>query len=141
MAKTLLVAVDGSEPSLKGAQLAVELSTQLGLALQLVYVIPPVLLPPTVYADTIKKIDEGNVLHAKDVLAKALRVVTDLGGRAETVMVNGSPAEAIAELAKAEGVWAVVIGARGHGVIGRVLLGSVADRVLHICPRPVLVVR
>jgi nucleotide-binding universal stress UspA family protein len=35
----------------------------------------------------------------------------------------------------------VVIGARGHNPLARVMLGSVADRLVHVCTKPVLVVR
>jgi nucleotide-binding universal stress UspA family protein len=55
--------------------------------------------------------------------------------------LTGSPAEAIADLALEEHVWGVAIGAKGHGALGRVLLGSTADRLVHICHKPVLVVR
>jgi len=34
----------------------------------------------------------------------------------------------------------VVVGSRGRGAVTRVLLGSVADRLVHICKIPVLVV-
>ncbi len=40
-----------------------------------------------------------------------------------------------------EGVWGVVVGAKGHNMASRVLLGSVADRLTHICSKPVTVVR
>jgi nucleotide-binding universal stress UspA family protein len=32
------------------------------------------------------------------------------------------------------------VGSRGHGAMARVLLGSVSDRLLRICAKPVLVV-
>ena len=34
----------------------------------------------------------------------------------------------------------VVIGSRGRNSFARVFLGSIADRLVHICTRPVLVV-
>jgi hypothetical protein len=58
-----------------------------------------------------------------------------------TASLVGAPAEAIADHSRGEEVWAVVVGAKGHSAVGRVLLGSVADRLVHICNRPVLVVR
>jgi nucleotide-binding universal stress UspA family protein len=53
----------------------------------------------------------------------------------------GAPAETIADLAMDEGFDLVVVGNKGRGAVSRVLLGSVADRLTHICKRPVLVVR
>jgi nucleotide-binding universal stress UspA family protein len=139
--KSILVAVDGSAPSLKGVQAAIELSKALGHALELVYVLPPVLLPPSVYAETIQKLEDGNRALGAQVLEQAQALVRDAGAKADVVQVSGAPAEAIADLAVADRVWGVVIGAKGHNALSRVLLGSVADRLLHICSKPVLVVR
>lgn len=139
--KTILVAFDGSEPSIKGVRAAVELARAMSAKLELVYVLPPILLPPSVYADTIHKIEEGNREAAQDVLKLGAKIVTDLGATCDTVMLHGAPAEAIADLAQAERVWGVVVGAKGHNALSRVMLGSVADRLVHICSKPVLVVR
>ncbi len=139
--KTILVAVDGSEPSLKGARMAVLLAKAVGARVELVYVIPPVLLPPSVYGETIARLEESNQIVAQEVLAKASAAVTEAGGECDSVMVHGAPAEAIADLAQADRVWGIVVGAKGHNVVSRVLLGSTTDRLVHICAKPVLVVR
>ncbi len=139
--KTILVAVDGSEPSLKAARMAVPLAQSMGARLELVYVISPVLLPPSVYAETITRLEESNKLVAREVLDKAVAAVREAGGEADSIMVHGAPAEAIADLAQADRVWGVVIGAKGHNVVARVMLGSTTDRLVHICLKPVLVVR
>jgi nucleotide-binding universal stress UspA family protein len=34
----------------------------------------------------------------------------------------------------------VVAGSRGQGAVARALLGSVSDRLAHICPKPILIV-
>ncbi len=139
--KTILVAVDGSAPSLRGVEQAVPLAKALGAKLELTYVVPPVMLPPAVYAETIRAIEEANQKLAGEVLGKAQAVVTAAGATADKLTLNGAPAEALADAAKAERVWGVVIGAKGHNVLSRVLLGSVADRLMHICEKPVLIVR
>jgi len=139
--KTILVAVDGSEPSLQGARMAVPLAQAVGARIELVYVIPPVLLPPSVYGDTIARLEEGNQLVAKEILGKAAAAVKAAGGDCDSVMVHGAPAEAIADLAQADRVWGIVVGAKGHNVVARVMLGSTTDRLVHICAKPVLVVR
>lgn len=139
--KTILVAVDGSEPSLRGVAQAVPLAKALGATLELTYVVPPVMLPPAVYAETIRAIDEANKKLADEVLAKGAAAAAAAGGTADKLVLNGAPAEALADAAKAERVWGVVIGAKGHNALSRVLLGSVADRLMHICEKPVLIVR
>ena len=139
--QSILVAVDGSAHSLKGVEAAAKLARALPAALELVYVVPPVLLAPSVYPDAIAQVEEGNRQVAREVLAAAQKAVPFEGLQVDTVVANGAPAEALADLAQADRVWGVVIGAKGHSAVARVLLGSVTDRLVHICPKPVLVVR
>ncbi len=54
---------------------------------------------------------------------------------------DGSPAEVLAALSAQPEVDMVVIGHRGRGMLSRLLIGSVADRLVQISPKPVLVVR
>jgi nucleotide-binding universal stress UspA family protein len=55
--------------------------------------------------------------------------------------VAGGPAAAtLAWVAKGRDVDLVVVGHRGRGVLARLLMGSVADRLVQICSKPVLVV-
>ena len=139
--QSILVAVDGSPHSLKGVRLAAHLARALSAQLELVNVLPPILLSASVYAEAIAKVEEGNRQAATEVLEAAKKVAAEAGVAADTVMITGAPAEALADLAQAERVWGVVIGARGHGAVQRVLLGSITDRLVHICTKPVLVVR
>ncbi len=101
--KTLLVAVDGSEPSLKGVSAALELSRGLGARLELVFVIPPVLLPPSTYAETIKKLEEANGAMAKDALEKAKAIVVAGGAQCDLITMHGAPAESLADSLRPNG--------------------------------------
>lgn len=139
--QSILVAVDGSPHSLKGVREAAVLAKALPARLELVNVLPPILLAPSVYAETIAKVEEGNRQAASELLEVARKAAAELGVEADTAMVTGAPAEAIAELATADRVWGVVLGAHGHSAVKRVLLGSVTDRLVHICSKPVLVIR
>jgi nucleotide-binding universal stress UspA family protein len=62
------------------------------------------------------------------------------GVRIETMTATGAISETLAQTA---GAWAdlVVVGHRGRGAVKRMLLGSVADQLVQISPKPVLVVR
>ncbi len=139
--KTLLVAVDGSEPSKKGLQMALEVAKAVDANIELVTVEPPILLPPNVYAETIDKLLEANRAHARSILDDAATRVAESKVPCTKVQLQGPPAEAIADLAKADRIWGVVVGAKGHNAFARVLLGSVADRLMHLCTKPVLIVR
>jgi nucleotide-binding universal stress UspA family protein len=55
--------------------------------------------------------------------------------------ISNSPAKEITEYAKAAGIDVIVVGSTGRGAIDRMLMGSVADKVLRGAPCPVLAVR
>lgn len=140
MIQRVLVAVDGSDPSLKAVRMAAEIAQRFGAKLTLVHVVPRLLLPPDVYGLTIATVEREHRAYAEGVLAQAVAAVDAPGMEATTEVLFGSPAECIAEKASAPDVGLVVLGSRGHGAVARVFLGSVSDRLVHICSKPVLVV-
>ena len=59
----------------------------------------------------------------------------------EVRLVDGPPLEAILSRARRVGAGAIVVGSRGHGALGRFLLGSVSRGVVRGARCPVLVVK
>ena len=55
--------------------------------------------------------------------------------------VVGSPAEEIVLATRREGAHLLVMGTHGHGLLGRALMGSIAQRVIADCDVPVLLVK
>lgn len=80
--------------------------------------------------------DEG---HAA---LKAARERLDKAGVQYTSHIGtGAPAEVIVEYAKRLHCDQICIGTRGRGSVAGLLLGSVATKVIHLAPCPVLLVR
>ena len=138
--KRILVAVDGSEASLKAARMAADIAVRFGARVTLAYVIPRLLLPPDVYGLTLAEVEREQRVHADKLVAEALARLGEPGVQVETAVLSGSPAETLAEAAGAPDGDLVVLGSPGRGAVARVLLGSVSDRLVHISPKPVLVV-
>ena len=59
----------------------------------------------------------------------------------ERLVVDGDPARQIVSIAHSRNADLVVLGARGLRTLGRLLLGSVSETVLHHAGRPVVIVR
>lgn len=68
---------------------------------------------------------------------KSGRVVTEV----RVVEIQAPVAEAICQEAKVLGVDIIVMASHGHSGLARVFLGSVAERVLRLADRPILIVR
>ena len=63
-----------------------------------------------------------------------------LGGSVETAMETGDPADEILEYAQENDVEEIVIGSRGISGVGRIVFGSVAEKVVRRSNIPVVVV-
>jgi len=85
--------------------------------------------------------DESDVVTLEEQLRS--QVPPDQAGVTTSVHVvaGDDPARAIGEAAERLGADVVVIASRGRSGLTRVLLGSVADKLLRTCRRPVLVLR
>ena len=140
----ILVGVDGSEPAGRALQQAADLARRYGAHLTLVYVLAPLPLPPDAYGVGITELETGHRAFAQRLLFNAAAKLEEPSGdvkiQSDTLVLYGNPGEAIAEAAKAEDVGLVVMGSRSRGAIARALLGSVSDRVVHLCEKSVLVV-
>ncbi len=85
---------------------------------------------------------EAREAHMRDYLER-IAASEWLGGRSTEirVRVDYHPAPAILELAEEEGADLIVLGTHGRGGLRRLVLGSVADKVIRGTHRPVLVHR
>lgn len=61
--------------------------------------------------------------------------------RFSTSWLVGSPTKELLAAAKKQKVQLIVMGTHGHGLVGRALMGSVAQRVVADCEVPVLLVK
>ena len=77
--------------------------------------------------------------HYERQLAEA-REVTPPELRAATALLHGDPARALAEEA-GKGVNLMVLGSRGYGPVGRVLLGGVSIALVRMAPCSLLIVK
>lgn len=139
--KTILVAVDGSEPSLKALQLAGEIASSTGAELLLAHATEPLVYVTEAYFVPTAEVERAERERSQKILGEAAERAKKAGWKARTLSLRGPPAESIADAAAEHGADLVVVGSRGLGAVARVLLGSVADRLVHVSKKPVLVAR
>ena len=120
------------------ARKALELGEKLGADVTLAHVVPNVFIAAEVPFDAASLTEDA--LRAGEVLLTA--AAAELGRpNIARVCLRGSPGEALAELSESGQFDLVVVGSKGRGAVSRMLVGSITDRLVHICRRPVLVVR
>ena len=141
--KRIVVGIDGSEQGWSALANAAELARSTGSALQIAFVSPAVtsLMESADFKLSVPGWVETQGSHATELLREAVARVKDAGVEVMAVNRIGPAAESLAELAESADVTMIVVGHRGRNLAARLLVGSVADRLVQISPKPVLVIR
>jgi nucleotide-binding universal stress UspA family protein len=79
--------------------------------------------------------------EAETILQKAIEAVGKIPGEVHTEILEGSPAEAILDVANTRKSDLIVMGSRGLGRLAGALLGSQSQKVVQHAPCPVLIIR
>jgi len=137
---SILVAMDGSDHSLRAAGYAARRAKGVPCKIHLMHVEKPVMAWEVGPVSSIGAVSGVREVESTEVLgagAGQFDKTTDV----ERHAVTGEPAATILEQATKLGVDEIVIGSRGLRPVGAALLGSVAYKVLHDARVPVVVVR
>ncbi|HJS39222.1 MAG TPA: universal stress protein [Burkholderiales bacterium] len=137
----ILVPVDGSAGALRAVKHAAAHAAR-GTQLQLVNVQPPMPLYGMVRA----YMHESQYRQACAILAqKALAPAVRLAKRARVAhrahVLYGEAGGTIAGAARRLKCGGIVMGTRGQGAVGNLILGSVATKVIHLAKVPVTLVK
>lgn len=136
MIETLVIATDGSASAGRAVEVAVDLADRFEAAVHALYVV-----------------DTGEVESAPEGFREQLRAalreqgqaatgeVADSADDVTTAVREGRPASVISEYTREVDADVVATGTRGRHGDHRLLVGSVAERVVRTCPTPVLTVR
>ena len=140
----ILVAVDGSKPSLKAVQFVLDhLDWYRGRPeVELVTVHLPVpQLPRMGMAVGKRQIENYYRDEGEAMLAPARKKLDAAGIAYQAHVLVGPVAEAIVKHANDKRCDLVAIGTHGRSALGKALIGSTATKVLHISNLPVLLVK
>ena len=137
MFETIVVATDGSGSARRAVDVALDLAARFDAAVHCLYVVDEDEVsssPERLQAEMRAALEE----RGREAVA-TVRAATDREVRTE--IETGRPASVIDEYARAIDAGMVAMGTRGRHGENRFLVGSVAERVVRICPVPVLTVR
>jgi nucleotide-binding universal stress UspA family protein len=142
----ILAALDGSETAETALRDALELGITENAAITLVHVLQPAVAAASPYLPHTIQLTQDEITAREDHMRQYLERVAEQPALADRkvdcrVAVDYHPAPAILDLAREITADLIVLGTHGRGGLRRLLLGSVADKVVRGTHRTVLVHR
>ena len=139
----ILVPTDFSEPADAAVKWATTLAHEFNAELHILHVVPEPYMYPWGTELTSVPINEILVQAEQAADERLRQVVAEAGAGPKAVhgrALIGSPVDVILGVAADERIDLIVLGTHGRGMVGHLLLGSVAERVVRRSPVPVLTV-
>ena len=138
----ILVPTDFGAESKAALAAASSLARALGASIHLLHVARDPIIAvgtPELYGIDWAKLRDDIVAEANNQLAVLAETVPDVQITRDVLI--GRPADMIAQAAADTRADLIVMGTHGRGVMGHLLIGSVADRVIRLARCPVMTVR
>jgi len=146
MSRTILHATDFSSASRSAFAKAIDMARREHAPLLIAHVVTPVM--PMMAGDgyiaptTWEAIEQGYRKASQKKLDALVRRAKSTGAHVRGLLLEGAPAaDAIVRAGRARRAGTIVLGTHGRSGVARVLLGSVASRVVATARCPVMTVR
>lgn len=139
--RTILVPVDFSERSRAASNYAATLAQDFGGSLVVLHVLDPLLAAGRLESTRLRQLKTSARKEAEEQLQALSRELVQSGVRTELFIRRGPAPDIIVAFAVAKKADLIIMGSQGRTGLKRLLIGSVAERVVRHASCPVLVVR
>ena len=137
----ILVPTDGSSEGERAVAHALDVAAVHGAGVHTLYVVDTASYAGMPMESAWEGVGELLRSDAREALERVEEIAAPTGLDVETAVVDGSPSREIIRYAESNGCDLIVMGTYGRGGIDRLLLGSVAEKVVRGSSIPVLTVR
>jgi nucleotide-binding universal stress UspA family protein len=141
---TILVAIDGSDNAMRALEEALKVFATDALHIHLLTVAEVIQMNEVLFKDTstgMHQIEDEHKAACQKLLEPATRKLAQAGISHDAHIEIGQPAQTIVETASKYHCGMIVVGTRGNGAIRSIVVGSVANKVVHLSRVPVLLVK
>lgn len=146
--KKIVLAVDGSDKSKKAAKKAFFLAKKANINLTAIHVYtvptnlypaPPIKSTPHTSSEYVGNISKEMEKKGEAILNDIEDMGSDVGVKIKKHLAEGISDDEIIKYANKNDL--IVMGSKGHSTLGRILVGSVSEKVLHHSDATVMLVR
>ncbi len=141
MKHRILMAVDGSQSSLRAVRHVITLAGKAGPFELHLLTVAPEISEDSVDVLGREEVDRGLMQEGKSALVHAHRLLDEAGLAYSSHIEVGRPSQVIATFAHENACDQIVMGTHGKGTARSVVVGSVAMRVVALADVPVTVVK
>jgi nucleotide-binding universal stress UspA family protein len=139
--QNILIPTDGSDYSLRAAEYGISIAKMLGAQIMVVYVLDEVALEQISGPSERDEVERELKNDGQRYINYVLNLAEKENVKAASLIAKGRPFEQIVHIAKGLKIDLIVMGTYGLRGSDRILIGSVAERVIEYSPCPVLVVK
>ncbi len=139
MIDNVLIATDGSAGAEGAVEHGLDLAEAFGAEVHVIYVVETEATYILTIGVSEKEMEEYRK-HGEQIVSDLVARVEERGLEGVGVVKTGKIAQKVVEYAEAEDIDTVIVGERGRGTIEK-YLGSTAEKIVRMCPKPVTVVR
>jgi len=137
----ILVPTDGSSEGERAVAHALDVAAVHDAVVHAVYVVDTASYAGMPMESSWEGVTELLRTDAREAVERVSEIAAETGVPVETAVVDGSPSREIIRYAEGNDCDLIVMGTHGRGGIDRLLLGSVAEKVVRSASIPVLTVR
>jgi nucleotide-binding universal stress UspA family protein len=141
MFRRIVVATDFSETAETAWAVAMDLALTHQSEVVLAHVFVDLPVYPEVAVVAVQRVWEEQREWVEGALGERVAAARGRGVQARWLLKTGSPTEGIVEAAREEAADLLVVGTHGRSGVSRLVIGSVAERVVRSAPCPVLIVK
>lgn len=136
--RKFFIPVDGSDNSKRACEMAVRLAEIGEERVVLAHCFDPI--PQMIQGHTLDNLKKDLEKEAEEIFASCLPMFEENKIPVETLLLFGSQGPTLTGAAEEHGADLIIMGTRGRGNLGSLLLGSVSNAVIHNTTIPVLLV-
>ncbi len=144
MMKKIMIATDGSAPGKQAAEVGINLAKLAGAEVTAIYVVDLARLTQLPGYITVPGLKDSLLelmgTEGKMATAEIEEMAKEAGVTCHKQVVGGDPAEELLRISKESGMDLLVMGSIGRSGLSKILLGSVAEKVVRHSEVPVLLV-
>ncbi len=137
----ILIPTDGSDYSMRAAEYGISIAKMLNAQIMVVYVIDEVFLNQILRINERENMEREIKKDGQRYINYILNLALKENVKASSLLAKGRPFEQIVHLSKSLNMDLIVMGTYGRSAVERILIGSVAERVIEYSTCPVLVVK